>query len=521
VGLVTRGFWMAGYDVVIVGAGSAGCILAARLAQREASVLLLEAGPDYESEASMPPDIADARAPTHTHNWGYSSISGRVGRELPLPRGRLVGGCSATNACFALRGSPADYDRWAAMGNEGWSFTECLPFFRIAETDADFGSAPWHGSSGPLPIRRYGENERNAFQQGLIAAAVSSGHPFVEDHNAPGAVGVGPTPVNAVNGVRISTALAYLRPVRRLPNLTIRADVLVDRLVLRAGRAVGVRLASPDETIDDLVILAAGTYGSPVLLMRSGIGPAGELTALGAQCEVDLTGVGRNLAEHPWVPVDLPVTVATGGPRFQTVLTWRSAMADASGPPDLQIFALGPFSNDGRAIASLCAAVLKPRSRGRVTIRSLDPAAPPVIDLALMTDDNDLHRLIEGSRHARRLLSTPDFEPVAEEGYRRSDLLSDGELEDEIWAKVRTYHHPTGTCSMGPDPAQGAVVDSGGHVHGMERLLVADASVMPEIPSANTNLPTVMIAERIAAELSGIPREASRSASALEQFRSR
>lgn len=462
-------------------------------------MLLLEAGPDYKSEASLPADIADARAPTFTHDWGYSSVSGRVGRELPLARGRLVGGCSATNACFALRGSPADYDGWAAMGNDGWSFTECLPFFCVAETDADFGSAPWHGNSGPLPIRRYGESERNAFQQGLILAAVRCGHPFVEDHNEPGAVGVGPTPANAVNGVRISTAQAYLRLVRELPNLTIRADVLVDRVVLRAGRAVGVRLASPDETIGaGLVVLAAGTYGSPVLLMRSGIGPAGELIALGAQCEVDLPGVGRNLADHPWVPVDLPVTIATDGPGFQTVLTWRSAIADTSGPPDLQIFAQGPFNNNGRAIASLCAAILKPHSRGRVTIRSLEPAAPPVIDLALMADDNDLRRLIEGLRHARRLLSTPDFEAVAEKGNRRTDTLSDRELEAEIWAKVRTYHHPTGTCSMGSDPAQGAVVDSKCHVHGIEGLLVADASVMPEIPSANTNLPTIMIAERIA-----------------------
>jgi choline dehydrogenase len=408
------------------------------------------------------------------------------------------------------------------MGNDGWSFTECLPFFRVAETDADFGSAPWHGNSGPLPIRRYDESERNAFQQGLILAAVRSGHPFVDDHNAPGAVGVGPTPVNAVNGVRISTAQAYLRLVRELPNLTIRADVLVDRVVIRAGQAVGVRLASLNETIGaDLVVLAAGTYGSPVLLMRSGIGPAAELITLGTQCEVDLSGVGRNLADHPWVPVDLPVTIATGGPGFQTVLTWRSPKADASGPPDLQIFAQGPFNNNGRAIASLCTAILKPRSRGRVSIRSLDPTAPPVIDLALMADDDDLHRLIEGLRHARRLLSAPDFEAVAENGYRRTDTFSDRELEAEIWAKVRTYHHPTGTCSMGSDPAQGAVVNSKCHVHGMEGLLVVDASVMPEIPSANTNLPTIMIAERIAAELSGIARGASRYASVTEEFSDR
>jgi choline dehydrogenase len=208
---------------------------------------------------------------------------------------------SATNACFALRGSPADYDAWAAMGNDGWSFNECLPFFCAAEADADFGSAPWHGTSGPLPIRRYREDERNGFQQGLILAATRNGHPFVDDHNAPGVVGVGPLPVNAAAGVRVSTAHAYLGPLRGSANLTIRADTLVDRVALQSGRAIGVRLASPTVTIGaDLVILAAGTYASPALLMRSGIGPAAELAALGAQCRVNLPG--RNLADHPGFP---------------------------------------------------------------------------------------------------------------------------------------------------------------------------------------------------------------------------
>jgi choline dehydrogenase-like flavoprotein len=289
--------------------------------------------------------------------------------------------------------------------------------------------------------------------------------------------------------------------VRGLPNLTIRSGVMVDRVELRSGRAVGVRLASPAETIGaELVVLAAGTYASPALLIRSGVGPAADLKALGAQCQVDLPGVGQNLADHPWAPAPLPATISADGPGFQAVLTWHSTETGASDPPDLQIFAQGPFNNDGRAIAALCAALLKPHSRGRVTLRSLDPAVPPIIDLALLTDDRDLRRLMEGLQHAHRLLAMPEFDAVSDDARQRSSGLADDDLRARVWANVRTYHHPTGTCAMGPDPRH-AVVDAHGRVHGTERLVVADASIMPQIPSANTNLPTIMLAERIAATL--------------------
>src|SRR6185437_13477115 len=330
-------------DVVVVGAGSAGCVLASRLSEDTArTVLLVEAGQDYSTLSELPDDIADASQPTLSHDWGYLAARDSLGQVASLPRARLVGGCSATNGSFAVRGSPADFDGWAALGNPGWSFDEVLPYFNRLETDTDF-VGEYHGCDGPIPIRRHPPEELNQVQSAFIAAAVEVGHPYVADHNAPTAVGVGPTPRNARDGVRMSTALTYLPVARARPNLTIRSGAAVDRVVLSSGRAAGIRLATGEVINADLIVLAGGAYASPAILARSGIGPAGPLADLGIDVVVKLEGVGANLIDHPIVAVDLPTRPGCHGPLFQALATMRSEQAMPGVAQDLQLFVAGPF----------------------------------------------------------------------------------------------------------------------------------------------------------------------------------
>jgi choline dehydrogenase len=498
------------YDVVIVGAGSAGCVLAARLSEDpNRSVLLLEAGPDYPEVALLPPEIASARFPAFTHDWGYVSEPFRTGRGTNVNRARLVGGCSATNGTGAVRGWPGDYDEWAARGNPGWSFAEVLPFFRRLETDLDFATE-WHGQDGPVPIRRYAPEERAPLHQAVLDAGVAAGYAYVEDQNAPGAMGVGPLPVNVVDGVRQSGALTYLAAARSRPNLTIRSDVLVDRVLFAGNRAVGVQLASPRESVTaGRVILSAGAYGSPAILMRSGLGSADELRALGIPVRADMPGVGQNLQDHPLLNLRYaapPAAVWEHAPIFQSVVTFKSSPAVEGF--DLHIYPMSALPWDTAesptdAACTLFVSLVRPRSRGFVRLRSAEPDAPLCIDLGYFTDPADMPRMIEAVRAARRLARTAPLSEIAvRELYPAPETPDDPEaLEAVVWERIETYHHPVATCSMGPARNPMAVVDARGNVHGMDGLAVVDASIMPTVPAANTNIPTIMVAERCAAWL--------------------
>src|SRR6478752_8882138 len=379
----------AGYDVVVVGGGAAGCVVAARLSENgNRRVLLLEAGPDHR--ALMPADVRDGWRPTIGHDWGYIAEPDTVGVARPLPRGKLLGGCSSTNGTFALRGHPADYDAWAQPGNDGWSFDEVLPFFTRLENDADFGQAACHGDGGPLPIRRYRDDELTDVAQAGLTALEQAGCTWVPDANAPGAVGVFALPTNTVQGERISTALAYLPSGRPRPSLTVRCDAEVSGLLIERGRAAGVRLVSGEQIRAGRVIVCAGAYGSPALLMRSGIGPAGHLRELGIPVVADLPGVGANLADHPAVSIDFgyprPVRPA---PMFQVIATTHSTDAAGDGPPDLQYIVGGPFGDGDHGTFFVGVAMLKPASRGTVRLRSADPSAAPCIDLGYFREPRE------------------------------------------------------------------------------------------------------------------------------------
>ncbi|TFV86463.1 mycofactocin system GMC family oxidoreductase MftG [Blastococcus sp. CT_GayMR16] len=497
------------WDVVVVGAGTSGCVLAARLADTGRRVLLLEAGEDHARSADFPPDLGDAATmraavPGHPANWDLTgTLTGE--RTVPVPRGRVVGGSSALNAGSFIRAPRVDLDGWAADGNHLWSYDAVLPAFRRLEADREFGDRPEHGADGPIPVTRV--RSGSPLADAFAAAAHELGHPAEPDKNSGDSPpGYGPVPLNVVDGVRVNTAMAYLSPRRELAALTVRGGVTVRRVVLEGSRAVGVETAAGVVRAAE-VVLCAGAVGSPHLLLLSGIGPAGDLRRAGIEVVADVPGVGAEFTDHPNVYVGYRPAV----PLPPAVLPLSGVLhATASGsalPGDLEILPwLTPFgritggTDDGELVVGV--GLQREDSRGRLGLDDDDPSRQPRLAYRYLTEESDRRRLREGVRLAAGLLRTDSLAPLVAGRTDLPDDVLDGDraLDDWIRAHLTTAIHLAGTARMGPDSDPGAVVDQRLRVRGVSGLRVVDTSVLPRVPSRGPAATAVMLGER-AAEL--------------------
>jgi choline dehydrogenase len=420
------------------------------------------------------------------------------GATETLRRVKGIGGTSWMTR-FALRGSTIDFDRWAAAGNPGWASDDVLPGFRRLEHDLEFGDRPWHGDRGPISITRYPNHALTDIHAAAVEAAQRLGFGWAEDANGPDALGIGRLPMSSRDGSRVTAADGYL-PRESLPHgLEIRSDAQVADLVFEGRRAIGVRMLSGEVVHGDLIVVSGGTYGSPAILLRSGIGPATHLHEIGIRVAVDLPGVGEQLADHAAADI---VTGWQGTsreePRLHTFATLRSEVASADDPPDLGLWMVDPMGDP--QTFEIGVVLMKPRSRGRVTLRSADPTDNARIQLPDLDDRGDVRALAEGLRRASAIAESPEVRRLSSQP---STALpsTDAELEAYVLANAYSVPHVVGTCAMGPDPSLGAVVDTNGRVHGIDGLHVVDASIMPDAPSGFPHIVTIMIAETIAARL--------------------
>lgn len=510
------------YGTVIVGAGSAGCVVASRMSEHAShDVLLVEAGPDHGQ--ARPKELRDGtRNSYRSHDWGYTHrASERASFRVPLPRGRVVGGSSAVNTTIALRGVPADYDEWASFGLPAWSWAHCKPAFLRLERDLDCEEsvrlgdgrfdAREHGLEGPLPISRTKDDALTGWQRAFVDAAVEHGFPHILDHNAEGALGIGPHPKNVAPCVgpsgeityeRIDAARAWLGPgVRARENLTVAGDAHVHRVLFSRSRVTGIELSHRGvvRTIAaQRVVLSAGAIATPGILLRSGIGPRSELTRLGVSVVRDVGAVGARLLDHPGTALFAWPTRAgladTSASLMQTCLRLRSARSRFDGDLQLQVGSFWLFPvGEGLALpgVGMMMQIGKPVGTGTIRFRDAHPLTPPTIESRLFTEPADRAVALEGFEILRAVMDTPPMRGAWRHVWPRPGTLADpAKLEALLPSLCDSGYHPSGTVPMG------SAVDAFGRFDGLEGLHVADASIFPTIPTANIHLAVLMVGER-------------------------